>query len=148
MVNPNGNTPRTVIDDDISGAISMDLRHLWRSHEELRKDIARHFDDDISLQKTIWERLHTLDNLRWWVTGAAAVVVVCGSLLYALGSRYLQLEVSAVVLEQVKSQTAATMGSVEAKIDSTNAFLQRQTEENKRESQDQFQRLERALRKR
>lgn len=148
MARPNDGIPRASVDDDVSGAITMDLRHLWRSHEEARKDMARHFDDDVSIQKVIWERLHKLDNLRWWVTGAAAVVVFCGSMLYALGSRYLQLEVSAVVLKQVQNQTAATNGSLEAKIDSTNKFIQEQAAENKRDAEDKFKRIESALRKR
>ncbi len=143
-----GAAPRALADDSISGVVAIEMRHVWRSHEDMRKAVERHFDDDIALQKTLWERLHKLENLRWWVTGAAAVIVISGSVLYALGSRYLQLEVSAVVLEQVKTQTASGMRDLEAKIESTNALLRRQADENKRDTEEQFLRIERVLRKR
>jgi len=110
---------------DNNGVIVVELRYIQNAQAEFRKDLARHYDDDAELQKRIWERLHTLDNLRWWVMGVAAVVVVVSSILWSIGSHYLQLQVSAIVSEQVKTQTAATMSGLENKIDHTVLLIEK-----------------------
>ncbi len=148
MARPDGAAPRAPMDDSVSGVVAVELRYIDRANEAMRRDLQRHFDDDIALQKTLWERLHKLENLKWWVTGATAVICVVLGLVYSLGSRYLQLEVSAVVLTQVREQTAQSLDDVGAKIEATNALLRRQADEDKRHTEEQIKRIETALRKR
>ena len=118
-----GAIPRTT-DDSPSGVIALDLRHAWRSQERLRHEFDIHVIDSGKFESRVWDRVSKLENLRWYAAGVIGAVVLLGGLLWALGPRYMQLEMTAIVSAQTKAQSAEDMNFIGAKIDNLQKALE------------------------
>lgn len=132
-----GAVPR-VVSDEASGVIALDLKHAWRSQERLRHEFDAHVLDNGRFETRVWERVAKLENLRWYAGGVIAAVMLLGGLLWTLGPRYMQLEMTEVVSRQIKAQSKEDLDSIGSKIDSLQKALEARAERDRGELEERI----------
>lgn len=132
-----GSVPRPV-EDVSSGVIALDLKHAWRSQERLRNEFDAHVLDNGRFETRVWERVAKLENLRWYAGGVIAAVMLLGGLLWTLGPRYMQLEMTEVVSRQIKAQSKEDLDSIGIKIDQLQRALEARAERDRSELEERI----------
>ena len=106
-----GAAPRSTIEDEVSSAIKIDLKYLWRDQEELRKrfegyvherTLARSsaLKDDALFRSEIWKRINHHENLKYWVLGGAFFLSLVVGLVWSFGNEIAQMRLSRIVQAQ------------------------------------------------
>lgn len=100
-----GAIPRNVIHDPASGVVALDINvtHLWTRHRELSASLKSHIDDDAAFRGEVWKRVGHLENLKYWILGAAAFVAVVIGLVWKFGNEIAQMRLSRIVEAQSKA---------------------------------------------